>query len=262
MTETNHPDNERRMSLGEHLEELRRRLIYAILGFTAGMGLSLAFTWHVIRAMEHPYRRAMDRLGEPPDLLAGPGVGAGFDLYMKTAVYCGLLVGAPWIIYQIWAFVSAGLYRREKRVVSLAIPFFVLLFLLGAAFFYFVVADPAIRFLVHFDIWLRVRPFITLQTLVGFMAQMMLVFGLAFQTPLVVLVLAKAGLVSMRTLRRYRRHAIVLVLAFAAVFAPGDVVSMLALALPMWLLYELGVVLAYFLAFKKRQAEEGLSGRS
>jgi sec-independent protein translocase protein TatC len=85
---------------------------------------------------------------------------------------------------------------------------------------------------------------------------MMIVFGLAFQTPLIILLLAKIGLVSMRTLHKYRRHAVVVILAFAAVFAPGDVISMIALALPMWLLYELGVVLAYFLALKKSPAEE------
>jgi sec-independent protein translocase protein TatC len=250
------PDTETRMSLGEHLEELRRRIIYALLGLTAGTAASLVFAGHVIRFLEQPYWDAMARFGKTREELAVLTVGAGFDIYMKTALYCGLLIGSPWILYQLWAFVSAGLYPRERRMVHLSIPFFVLLFAAGGAFFYYLVAVPAIMFLVHFDVILGVRNVVTLQSHLGLMTEMMLVFGMAFQTPLVILLLAKIGLVGMGTLRKYRRHAIVVILLFAAIFAPGDVVSMFALAIPMWLLYELGVVLAYFLVLKKRAAEE------
>jgi sec-independent protein translocase protein TatC len=246
---------ENQMTLGEHLEELRRRLIYSLLGLAVGMVGSLFFAVEVIRLLGHPYREALRQLGIGDESLAVLSVGAGFDVYMKTALYCGLLVASPWIIHQAWAFISAGLYRRERRVVSAAVPFFVLLFLAGASFFYFLVAVPAIRFLVHFDALLGVKPIITLQNQIGFMGEMMIVFGLAFQTPLIILLLAKIGLVDMGTLRKYRRHAIVVIAAFAAVFAPADVVSMFALGVPMWMLYELGAALAHFLVFKKRGEE-------
>jgi len=256
MTETEPQDNEVRMSLGEHLEELRRRIIYSLLGVAAGGIVGLVFGRWIILMMEYPYKVALAKLGQPAEQLAVLSVGAGFDLYMKTAMYCGLLIGAPWIIYQIWAFVSVGLLPRERRAVRFAIPFFVALFLCGATFFVFLVAVPALEFLIGFDHWLEVKPVVTLQSQVGFMAEMMIVFGFAFQTPLVILVLAKVGLVSMRGLRKCRRHAIVAITAFAAVFAPGDVISMFALAVPMWLLYEGGVLLAWFLALRGREAEE------
>jgi sec-independent protein translocase protein TatC len=249
-------DGEVRMSLGDHLEELRRRLIYALLGVAAGMTVGLVFAREVIVAMELPYKIAMSRLGTPAERLTVLTVGAGFDLYMRTALWVGILLGSPWIIYQIWAFVSAGLLPREKRMVHYAVPFFVVLFLSGAAFFVFLVAVPAILFFVHFDRWLDVTTVVTLQSQVGFMAEMMIVFGLAFQTPLIVLVLAKAHLVTMSTLRKYRRHVIVAIAAFSAVFAPPDALSMVILAVPMWMLYELGVVLAYFLALKNAPPSE------
>jgi len=257
MKKSEHQDSEVRMSLGDHLEELRRRLIYALIGVAVGLVAGFVFAKPVILAMEVPFHRAMEDLGKPAERLAVLSAGAGFDIYMKASIWCAVILASPWIIYQLWAFVSAGLLPREKRMVYFAIPFFVVLFLGGAAFFNFLVAVPALKFLLYFDDKVfDLNIVITLQSQVSFMAEMMIVFGLAFQTPLVILVLAKIGLVSMRTLRDYRRHAIVIILAFAAVFAPGDVVSMIALAVPMWLLYELGVLLAYFLAFKKTPAED------
>jgi Tat protein translocase TatC len=251
-------DQEARMSLGEHLDELRRRLIYALLGIAAGLVVGLVFARPVILAMEYPYHRATEALGMPNEPLAVLTMGGGFDLYMRTALWIGAVLGSPWIIYQLWAFVSAGLLPRERRMVRLAVPFFVILFLAGAAFFVFFVAEPALRFLLYFDTdyfkaegMAGTKAIITLQNYVGLITEMVVVFGLAFQTPLVVLVLAKVRLVSMETLHKYRRHVIVAIAAFSAVFAPPDAVSMIVLAVPMWLLYELGVALAYFLVLRK-----------
>jgi sec-independent protein translocase protein TatC len=256
MTERHETEQEVRMPLWAHLEEFRRRLAYMLIGVAGGMAIGLAFAKPIIMFLEYPYKQAMANLNITEEPLAAFSIGAGFDLYMKTALWCGVILGGPWIIYQLWAFVSAGLRPREKRVVQFAVPFFIGLFLTGAAFFNFLVAVPAIQFLIGFDRWLDVKPVITIQNQVGFMAEMMIVFGFAFQTPLIVLVLAKVGLVSMKTLHRYRRHAITVILAFSAIFAPADVGSMIALAVSMWLLYELGVVLAYFLAFRNAPPSE------
>jgi sec-independent protein translocase protein TatC len=205
MTENEPQETEVRMSLGDHLEELRRRLIYALLGVVVGLVAGLVFAKPIILAMEIPYQKAMADLGKPGERLAVLSAGAGFDIYMKTALWCAVIVASPWIIYQIWAFVSAGLLPREKRIVYFTVPFFVVLFLGGAAFFSFFVAVPALKFLLYFDEKVfGVNTVITLGSQVSFMAEMMIVF---------------------------------------------------ALAVPMWLLYELGVVLAYFLALKKAPAE-------
>jgi sec-independent protein translocase protein TatC len=267
MMATGDQDTEVRMSLGEHLEELRRRIIYALIGVAGGLAVGLVFARQVILLMEHPYRKAAEALGMPNEPLVVLSMGGGFDLYMRTSLWIGVLIAGPWIIYQLWAFVSAGLLPREKRMVRFAVPFFVLLFLAGAAFFVFFVAVPAFRFLLYFDTdYFKAgdmggtKAIITLQNYVGMMTEMIIVFGFAFQTPLVVFVLAKVGLVSMKTLHKYRRHVIVAIMAFSAVFAPPDALSMIVLAVPMWLLYELGVVLAYFLALKELPADMDADG--
>jgi sec-independent protein translocase protein TatC len=258
MTEPQSHDPEVRMSLGDHLEELRRRLIYAFIGVAGGLVVGLVTARPVILAMEYPYHRATAALGMPNDPLVVLTMGGGFDLYMRTALWIGVVLGSPWIIYQLWAFVSAGLLPRERRMVRFSVPFFVVLFLAGAAFFLLFVAVPAFRFLLYFDTdyftaegMEATKAVITLQSYIGLVTEMVIVFGLAFQTPLVVLVLAKIGLVTMGSLRRFRRHVIVAIAAFSAVFAPPDALSMIVLGVSMWMLYELGVVLAYFLALRK-----------
>ena len=122
----------------------------------------------------------------------------------------------------------------------------------GGAFFIFVVAVPVMRFLLLFNKWLGLEMVITFASYIRFVAAMSLVFGLAFQTPLVVLVLGRVGLVSLKTLRHYRRHIIVALLIAAMLLTPPDPISQLCLALPMWLLYELGVVLVWLLAPRAR----------
>ena len=128
------------------------------------------------------------------------------------------------------------------------------LFVAGAAFAV-VLSIPAIKFFIQFGNDLGIRPIITLDEYVGFMTNLLLAFGAVFQVPLVVLVLAKVGLVDMPRLRRYRAHVIVAMSVIAAVLAPPDLLSMLAMMLPMWLLYELGILLAWATVFRKKPAE-------
>jgi sec-independent protein translocase protein TatC len=245
-----------RMSLGEHLDELRRRVIYSLLGLATAMAAALVFGREIVWVLKHPYDAALQQVEPGADAgLAVLSAGAGFDAYMRISFYCGLVIACPWILYQLWLFISAGLYPNERRYVSRSVPFSVLLFLGGTAFFYFFVAVPAIRFLLWFDRYMGLKPMVTLQSHVGFMTDMFLAFGIAFQTPLAILILAKVGLVDMKMLNRYRRMAIFAILVFSAVFAPPDALSMLAMAVPMWLLYEFGVLLA-FLAIRKRQREK------
>jgi sec-independent protein translocase protein TatC len=241
-----------RMTLGEHLDELRVRIIRSLIGLAVGTAVGLASGKQLVWLLVWPYRVAATELGMAPEL-AVMSAGAGFDSYMKISFYFGLILACPWIVYQLWMFIAAGLYPKERRYVSSTVP---LLFLAGAAFFVLAVAVPAIRFLLMFDHWMGLKPVVTLQSHIGFMTDMILAFGLAFQTPLAIYILAKVGLVSMGTLHKYRKHAIFAILVFSAVFAPPDALSMLAMAGPMWLLYEFGVVLAYFAIRKQRRQEE------
>ncbi|MBS3733686.1 MAG: twin-arginine translocase subunit TatC [Phycisphaerae bacterium] len=236
--------NSIRMPLGEHLEELRRRLIRALLGLVVGVGVALAFTNTFLDALEHSYAKVMQETGQDPRLAAHAAT-AGIIIYCGVALVAGLVIASPWILYQLWMFVAAGLYHRERRMILSAVPASVLLFAGGAAFFLLVASMPLIRFLVAFNEWMGLRSVIMLNEHIRFMTRMLLVFGLAFQTPLVVFVLVRTGLVRRRAMHHYRKHVIVGMLVLAAVATSPSVVDQIALAVPMWLLYELGIALTY-----------------
>jgi len=254
MTQTPPPDNPRQMTLGEHLEELRRRLIYALAGLAVAMGLTMIFGRQLIGVLEQPYMQVAKEQGLDSQLAVLSST-AAVIVYFNVALIAGAILASPWVFYQLWMFISAGLYPHERRYVTYAVPLSVALFVAGAAFFLLVALKPALRFLLGFSTWLGVRPVVTLQEHISFVTTMMLVFGLAFQTPMVILVLAKMGLITVRTLSKYRRHVIVAILILAAVATPPDIVDQLILAVPMYLLYELGVLLAY-LAVNKRPPTE------
>ncbi|MCL2700624.1 MAG: twin-arginine translocase subunit TatC [Phycisphaerae bacterium] len=245
-----------KMSLGEHLAELRRRVIYALIGLALATGVAMSFAQPLIRLCERPFLQAMEQSGQTPQLTM-IGLTDAFMTYLRVGLYAGLVLAAPWIFYQLWMFVAAGLYRHERRYVLWAVPFSVLLFLLGAAFGVWLSA-PAIRFFLGFADTLGVVPIVTLEAYISFMTNLLLVFGLVFEVPLVVVVLAKVGLVERRTLSKYRRHVIVAMTAAAAFLAPPDALSMILMVLPMWGLYELGIGLAWVVVFRKKAVGRGL----
>ena len=254
MVQTIPDDNPRQMTLGEHLDELRRRLLYALLGLGVAMGLSLAFGRELIGVLEQPYMQVAKEQGLDSQLAVLSST-AAVMVYFNVCLIAGAILASPWVFYQLWMFVSAGLYPHERRYVTYAVPLSVALFVAGAAFFLLIAVKPALRFLLGFSTWLGVRPVVTLQEHISFVTTMMLVFGLMFQTPMVVLVLAKMHLVTVRTLSKYRRHVIVAILILAAVATPPDIVDQVLLAVPMYLLYELGVLLAYLAVGKPKPSE-------
>jgi sec-independent protein translocase protein TatC len=245
-----------RMTFGEHLEDLRRRLIYALVGMAVSLAVCLIFGRQILTMLVYPYNRVMGQSGGDASLSI-LSVSGGLMLYFRVCLYSALVLGAPWVLYHLWMFVSVGLYEREKRYVKRSMPFSAVLFVGGALFFVFVVSLPILGFFHAFNAWIGVKEIITLDNHIHFMTNMMLVFGLGFQTPLVVFVLVKVGLVSLGTLNHYRRHVVVGILIFAALFTSPSPLDMILLAIPMWLLYELGVLLAYFSVGRKRQQSSG-----
>lgn len=244
----------KQMTLGEHLEELRTRLIYAVVGLMLAMGVGLYFGKDVVVFFEQPYFKVMTEMGKEPHLVV-TRVGEGFAIYMRVSFYVGLILASWWILYQMWMFIASGLYPSERRYVQISVPISVVLFITGAAFFYYYVSLPALRFFLMFDDIVGVEPMITIREYIHFITSMMFVMGLVFQMPLVVLVLARIGVANLKTFNRYRRHVIVGIAAFSAVFAPADPFSMLAMSVPMWLLYEIGVGFSWLLIFRKQKKQ-------
>jgi sec-independent protein translocase protein TatC len=167
-----------------------------------------------------------------------------FFVYFKVSMITGLILASPLIFYHIWAFIAAGLYPHEKKYVNYYLPFSVGLFLAGAAVCQFLVIPKAIEVLLSFNDWMGLEPDLRLSEWLGFAMMMPLIFGLSFQTPLVMLFVNKIGILDVSTFRNYRKIAWFLMAVFAAVITPTvDALSMLFLWVPMGFLYELGIIL-------------------
>ncbi len=238
------------MSLGDHLEELRARLILVILGLAVTLIVCLAFGKWIISFIELPYIKVMGQEARLQSIAPTDG----FTSYMEISMIAAVVIASPWIFYQLWLFIAAGLYPHEKRYVYLAVPFSTILFVTGALFFVFIIAPLTLRFLVLFNkSVLGVTSNFTFKNYVSFVSTMMLVFGLAFQTPIAIFFLNKTGLVSVEALCKSRKYVVLGVVIVAAAATPGsDLVSLFALSIPMYLLFELGILLSYFANRRKR----------
>jgi len=238
------------MSLGDHLEELRIRLILALLGLVIALIVCLFFGKLIVAFIEMPYVKALGTEARLQSIAPADG----FASYMEIAMVASAVIASPWIFYQLWLFIAAGLYPHEKRYVYMAAPFSAGLFITGALFFVLIIAPLTLRFLVMFNkSVLGVTSNFTFKNYVSFAATMMLVFGLAFQMPIAIFFLNKTGLVSVQALRRVRKYVFLATVLIAAAATPGsDIVSLFALTIPMYLLFELGILLCYFANRRER----------
>ncbi|HEU4459308.1 MAG TPA: twin-arginine translocase subunit TatC [Methylibium sp.] len=238
-----------------HLVELRDRLLYCVygLGITLGAlalwpGPSRLIDWIAI-----PIRNHM-----PPDAkLIAVGVFSPFFIPLKVLFLGAVLLALPWLMYQLWAFVAPGLYKHEKRFALPLIIFGSLLAYGGIAFVQFFVLDKMFTFIQQFTPE-SVAATPDIASYVESILGLYIAFGLAFQVPIVVVLLVKVGLVTVAQLKGFRGYFIVLAFVIAAVVTPPDVISQLALAVPMCLLYEIGIWAAgLFVKPSKAPEEEG-----
>ena len=238
------------MSLGDHLEELRMRLLYALGGVVVGAILGVLLGSRIIAFIQIPYVRVM---GDKALTILAPA--EGFVGYVKIALITGLILSSPWVFYHLWMFIAAGLYPNEKRYVHLAAPFCACLFVCGAIFFIVVVAPITLSFLVMFnEKFLRATSQFTFPKYVSFITHLMLVFGIAFQTPAAIFFLNRIGLVSLAALSRSRKYVVLVIVIVAAMLTPPDPVSQITLAIPLYLLFELGILLSYFASRKRKSS--------
>jgi sec-independent protein translocase protein TatC len=165
-------------------------------------------------------------------------------IYFKVCIYIGIVVGSPWIFWQVWSFIAAGLYPHEKRMVRVYLPFSIILFLSGVLLCQFLVLPNSVRVLLEFNGWLGIEPELRLSDWLSFAIMLPLVFGIAFQTPLVMFALERVGIFTVDTYRSKRRLAWFALAIIAIIILPTpDGLTMLLMWVPMVLLYELGIVL-------------------
>ena len=178
-----------------------------------------------------------------PDVLQALAPSEAVVAHLKLSLMAGILVSSPVLFFQFWRFVSPGLYPGEKRAVMGIAVFSTLLFLAGSAFAWTVMLEPALQLFRSFETG-GVEGHWSLSAYTGFLGRFVLVFGLAFQMPLMILGLTRLGIITPSGLRRYRRHVIVGLLILAALLTPPDPVTQVLLALPLYLLFELSLLLA------------------
>ncbi len=244
MTDSNHSEDElagTEQPFVSHLIELRDRLLWAIYGLGAVFAV-LAFYPGPSHLYDLLARPLVASLPGGTKMIA-VGVVSPFLIPIKVTVLAALGVSLPWVLYQIWAFVAPGLYRHEKRLVLPLIVTSSLLFYVGVAFCYFFVfgqAFPAIQKMSPSSV--QISP--DIEAYLDFVVTMFIAFGVAFEVPVAVVILARLGMVTVTQLRDWRRYYWVAAAAVAGVVTPPDPVSMLALLVPMGLLYELGILAA------------------
>jgi sec-independent protein translocase protein TatC len=239
------PESDVRMPLTAHLEELRTRIIRALLAIVAG-GL---LAWLVIERLVTFLLAPLAALRPDQSLIIGTGVTEAFFTKLKVAVIAGIFLSSPVIFFQVWRFVAPGLYEREKRV---ALPFSIaasMFFVAGAAFCYWLVFPVAFSFFLDEFASIGVAAQIRVSEYLSFASRMLLAFGVTFELPVVTFFLARVGVVTHRTLIAWWRYAIVVIFVVAAVLTPGpDVASQMLMAAPLLVLYALSIGVAYLVA--------------
>ena len=260
------------MGFLDHLEELRWHLVrsvVAIVVFSIAAFLAKEFVWKVlilgpIYSDFWTYRQLCYLaellqtpvlcLGEIPIDIQNRTITGQFTMHVKSSVVIGLVLGFPYIFWEIWRFVKPGLKKNERaasRGVVAAVSF---LFLLGVLFGYYIVTPLSLNFLGNYSLVDTIQNNIDISSIMSTIATLVLACGFMFQLPMVTYILSKAGIITPQMMKRYRRHAIVVILLVSAIITPPDVMSQILIAMPLTLLYEISILISKRIN-KKREKE-------
>ena len=247
------------MSFLEHLEELRKRIIYSLIAVTVGFFACWNYHQFIFRYVQRPVMDALQRNGMAEKLVyLNPT--EPFNLYLKVAFLAGLFVTSPFVLYQVWLFISPGLYRNEKRYV---LPFMfstVFLFLGGGLFAYKMVYPAALNFLI--DYGKQFQPMITIGEYTDLFLTIMLGMGVIFEMPILVFFLSMMGIVTPGWMWRNVRYSILVIFIIAAILTPTtDILNMCLFAAPMVGLYILSIGVAWMVHPAQRRARQARKGQ-
>ena len=257
------PDKTDRMPITAHLEELRKRILYSVVAIAAGFSLAFNYSEDLLAWLQLPLTIVIHFKPSPPFIFATYNAAAtklyffapaeAFWIHMKIAFVAGIFLALPVMLAQVWLFISPGLMPKERRY---ALPFVVSatgMFALGALFCQYIILPFAIQFLLTYKTE-HLTPMISIGQYVDFCSKFMLSFGIVFELPLVILVLSKLGIVSHQFLSRNRKYAILIAFIVAAVLTPTpDMFNQTLMALPILVLYEIGILLARIFGTRKEE---------
>ena len=257
-TEDDGPPGDKKMPLLDHLVELRSRLIWSLVALLVCFVIGYAISDRIFAFLVEPLRHLPNSEGRRMIFTAPT---EAFFTYLKIGLFFGICVGFPIIANQLWKFVAPGLYRNEKDAF---LPFLIatpVMFAIGASFLYYFVLPVALKFFASFEVQagegqLPIQLEAKMSEYLSLVMTLILAFGLSFELPVLLTLLAKVGLVTSQQLASKRRYAIVGVVAFAGVVTPPDVISQIGLAVPLYLLYELSIWTARLVQPKPDEDDE------
>ena len=243
----------------EHLTELRNRLIRSVVAFAICMIFAFTIASQIFNFLANPIVNILKMNGQAPDLIF-TGLQQGFMVNIRISLFGGFILSFPYISFQLWKFVAPGLYKDEKKAF---LPFLIaspLLFLLGAAFSFYIVMPLAFDFFLGFqqkneDITdlVGITYLGTINEYLGLTMKFIIAFGICFQLPVLLTLMGKAGLVSSEALAKSRKYAVVGILVLAAIVTPPDVITQIILFTVVYALYEISVILVKWVEKKKKE---------
>ena len=244
-------NDEAKQPFMSHLEELRKRLIHSFIAVGIGFSAAYAFKEELYNILMLPLVKALPE----GQTLIFTGITEMFFTYLKTALVAGILVASPVIFYEAWKFIAPGLYQNEKRYV---IPFVIsstILFIGGALFGYFIVFPYGFQFFLGFETE-TIRAMPSVKEYFSLATRLLLAFGLVFELPVVMFFLSKMGVVTVPFLKKSRKYAILLSFVASAILTPPDPTTQCMMAVPLVVLYELGIFVARFARPAKKEEED------
>ncbi|HRR40513.1 MAG TPA: twin-arginine translocase subunit TatC [Syntrophales bacterium] len=256
---SDNPENDK-MPLTAHLEELRKRLLRSLIAAFIAFGICYNFKERLFEVLTRPLVESIPK----NSYMIYTSLPEAFFNYLKISFFAGLVVASPYILYQIWKFISPGLYASEKKHVVPFVLTSTILFVSGVLFGYFLALPPAFKFFLEFSTDF-LKPMLTLREYLSLSLKLLLAFGIVFEIPVFIFFLAKIGVVNAALLRKQRKYAILLIFIVAALITPTpDAFSQTLMAVPMMILYEVGIIVAKWGEKKTaggeaKEAPEGLS---
>jgi sec-independent protein translocase protein TatC len=238
------------MSFLEHLEELRWDVVKIVIGVIIATALAAVFAKEIVNDL---LLRPLLKTGLKAQVLTPYGI---VMLYMEASLFTGIVISMPNTLFWLWRFISPGLMRNERKYVLGILFFTSLCFFAGIAFGYYILLPAALTFFASFGTE-TIELNIAIDRYVSFVLAMILGSGLVFELPMISYFLSKMGILTPKFMRRYRRHAIVIILIIAAIVTPTpDIVTQILLALPMFILYEVSIFISYFVSKPKNEDEQ------